>query len=85
MIDETTVVLCRNKFAEALEDFLTNPKNSDFYDNVTATFPARAREGLAIPQARWCDDILCGMGQDLRLSIQEINQLRKSVFFSSSM
>lgn len=75
----------RVHFAEALEDFLTDPKNNDYYDNATATFPKRIREGLAIPRTEWLNGILCRVAQDLRRSIQEINLLRKDIFFISSM
>jgi len=75
----------RIKFAEALEDFLTDPENDRFYNRMSAMFPGRIRNGFALPEDTWIDDILCRVGQDLRFSIQEINFLRKKIFFSSSM
>src|SRR3989344_8650723 len=56
----------RIKFAETLENFLTDPENDRFYTRISSTFPGRIRDGFALPEDTWIDDILCRVGQDLR-------------------
>ena len=64
-----------DQFKNEFEEMATDPR-WDFDPQLVE----KVRHGQKIPQDRWTEQLLVKVGQDFRLTWQEIDQLKKEIF-----